>query len=61
MRDLDLMPAKHAERARRAATDGPSGVARAIADYIAGMTDRFALDARERLRSGRPLDGALLR
>jgi dGTPase len=59
--DLDLMPAKHAERARRAATDGPSGVARAIADYIAGMTDRFALDARERLRSGRSLDGALLR
>jgi len=59
--DLDLMPAKHAERARRAAADDPSGAARAIADYIAGMTDRFALDALERLRSGRPIAGALLR
>jgi dGTPase len=37
-----LMPAEHTERARR---DGP----RAIADYVAGMTDRFAIREHRRL------------
>lgn len=41
----DLMPAEHAARTREAReTDGESGAARMIADYIAGMTDRFALE-----------------
>jgi dGTPase len=33
------------------ATDGPGGAAtaRVVADYIAGMTDRFALDEHHRL------------
>jgi dGTPase len=43
--DFDLMPAEHAARAREAeVSDGESGAARIIADYIAGMTDRFALE-----------------
>jgi len=43
--DFDLMPAEHAARARSAlASGGESGAARMIADYIAGMTDRFALE-----------------
>jgi dGTPase len=42
--DIDLMPTEHQEAARRMeATDGRPGRARAVADYIAGMTDRFAI------------------
>ena len=42
--DYDRMPPKHAARARaRAAAHGAQGGARVVADYIAGMTDRFAL------------------
>ena len=48
--DFDLMPVEHAERARIAHDElGPSGSARAVADYIAGMTDRFALQALDSL------------
>jgi len=44
MSDIDLMPAEHHESARRMeATAGRAGRARAVADYIAGMTDRYAL------------------
>jgi dGTPase len=44
MADIDLMPAEHQESARRMeATAGRAGRARAVADYIAGMTDRYAL------------------
>jgi dGTPase len=40
------MPAEHADRASRAHEEhGPSGGARIVADYIAGMTDRFAIGA----------------
>jgi dGTPase len=43
--DFDRMPADHAGRARRARDgDGESAAARVVADYIAGMTDRFALE-----------------
>jgi dGTPase len=43
----DRLPAVHAERARQGAKqDGDAGSARVIADYIAGMTDRFALQTR---------------
>ena len=49
--DFGLMPAEHAERARIAHDEqGAAGGARAVADYIAGMTDRFALQAHESLR-----------
>ncbi|MBN1238617.1 MAG: deoxyguanosinetriphosphate triphosphohydrolase [Gammaproteobacteria bacterium] len=49
--DYRKMPAKHAERAEAAEKrDGRSGAARVIADYIAGMTDRFALQTRDALR-----------
>ena len=48
--DYARMPDKHAARAAAAeAASGPAGAARVIADYIAGMTDRFALHTRERL------------
>ncbi|HET7203570.1 MAG TPA: deoxyguanosinetriphosphate triphosphohydrolase [Steroidobacteraceae bacterium] len=48
--DVDLMPPEHQEVARRLeADDGPSGRARAVADYIAGMTDRFAILEHRRL------------
>ena len=45
-----LMPAEHHKAARRAErTAGKSGCARVVADYIAGMTDRYALSEHERL------------
>src|SRR5690606_13164893 len=48
--DYGRMPEKHAARAAAAeAASGKAGAARVIADYIAGMTDRFALTTRERL------------
>ncbi len=48
--DVDLMPTEHQEAARRLeAEDGRAGRARAVADYIAGMTDRFAILEHRRL------------
>jgi dGTPase len=48
--DYGKMPATHADQARALyAADGPSGGARVVADYIAGMTDRFALQAHDNL------------
>jgi dGTPase len=42
--DLQLMPEEHRRAAQRwEATQGPAGRARAVADYIAGMTDRYAI------------------
>jgi dGTPase len=44
LEDIDLMPTEHQEAARRMeAADGRPARARAVADYIAGMTDRFAI------------------
>jgi dGTPase len=49
--DYAHMPRKYAERAREAERrEGRSAGARVVADYIAGMTDRFALQTRETLR-----------
>ncbi len=54
LEDIDLMPTEHQEAARRMeTTDGRPGRARAVADYIAGMTDRFAI-----LEHGRLFDPA---
>jgi dGTPase len=48
--DVDLMPTEHQQAARRMeAEDGQAGRARAVADYIAGMTDRFAILEHRRL------------
>jgi dGTPase len=48
--DVDLMPTEHQEAARRMETEaGRPGRARAVADYIAGMTDRFAILEHQRL------------
>ena len=48
--DYEKMPTAHADQARTLyATDGPAGSARVVADYIAGMTDRFALQAHDNL------------
>jgi len=49
-RDFDLMPPEHANRARAAVeASGNSQAMRAIADYIAGMTDRFAIEQHQRI------------
>jgi dGTPase len=50
MADFDRLPADHAARARDGqSTEGLAGAARVVADYVAGMTDRFALQTREAL------------
>jgi len=50
MEDVDLMPVEHQEVARRLeAETGRAGRARAVADYVAGMTDRFAILEHRRL------------
>ena len=48
--DLKAMPREHADRARAwEAERGDAGRARAVADYVAGMTDRYAFSAYRRL------------
>ncbi len=48
--DPGSMPAEHADRAADGdAEQGRAGRARAVADYVAGMTDRYALSAYQRL------------
>jgi dGTPase len=48
--DLNAMPREHAERARAGeSARGDAGRARAVADYVAGMTDRYAFSAYRRL------------
>jgi dGTPase len=46
----ELLPAEHHQAARQLeAKNGEAGRARAVADYIAGMTDRYAILEHERL------------
>jgi dGTPase len=48
--DINLMPTEHRDLARQAdVSQGPAGRARAVADYIAGMTDRYAILEHRRL------------
>jgi dGTPase len=48
--DLNTMPPEHADRARNCEIErGAAGRARAVADYVAGMTDRYAFSAYRRL------------
>jgi len=50
MNDVHAMPRSHADRALEGeAAAGDAGRARAVADYVAGMTDRYALSAYARL------------
>ena len=46
--DPRLLPTK-AQADSQLAPEGDRGLARAIADYIAGMTDRYAIDEHERI------------
>jgi dGTPase len=54
--DYDRMPAEHAARANALQAElGDAGGARVVADYVAGMTDRFAMQAHEKLsQSAKP-------
>ncbi len=50
MDDIRLLPPKHQQKAATKERDeGPTGRARAVADYIAGMTDRYAIAEYKRL------------
>ena len=50
MNDVKAMPQEHAQRAVSwQAGQGEAGRARAVADYVAGMTDRYAISAYRRL------------
>ena len=50
--DIDLLPDEHRRAADRAAREtGDAGRARVVADYVAGMTDRYALLEHRRLFS----------
>ena len=50
MQDVARMPAEHRDAAQRLeAVSGSTGRARAVADYIAGMTDRYAFQEHARL------------
>jgi dGTPase len=52
LRDPSLLPPEHQTLVARAdAEGGKSARARVVADYVAGMTDRFAFVERRRLRS----------
>ncbi|MFT4045097.1 MAG: deoxyguanosinetriphosphate triphosphohydrolase [Solimonas sp.] len=50
-----LPPDFHAQAQRLESAEGIDGRARIVADYIAGMTDRYALDEHERLFDPRRL------
>jgi dGTPase len=50
LNDINLMPTEHRDAAHRAhQSHGDPGRARAVADYIAGMTDRYAILEHRRL------------
>jgi dGTPase len=52
IQDVTRMPAEHRDAALRLeAAAGAAGRARAVADYIAGMTDRYAFQEHARLTS----------
>ena len=50
MRDIELLPREHRDAAANAERNsGTAARARVVADYVAGMTDRFALGEHRRL------------
>ena len=55
MNDVHEMPKDHARRAADwGAESGDTGRARAVADYVAGMTDRYAYSAYRRFTGAEP-------
>ncbi len=46
MEEPNLLPTQYRGKP---ATDAPAGRARVVADYMAGMTDRYAINERARL------------
>jgi dGTPase len=58
MRDIKLMPPEHREAALALeAAGGEAGRARAVTDYIAGMTDRYAYQEHARIGGDAPPQG----
>lgn len=54
--DIRLLPPEHQQNAKVYAADsGETGKARAVADYIAGMTDRYAITEHSRIYDPREL------
>jgi dGTPase len=52
MQDIDLLPDEHRQAAANAERQhGKPGRARVVADYVAGMTDRYAIVEHRRLFS----------
>ena len=50
MNDIRLLPPEHQTTAKaHEAQEGELGRARIVADYIAGMTDRFAISEHKRI------------
>ena len=50
MEDISLLPPEQAQQSKKMeAESGESGRARAVADYIAGMTDRYAIIEHDRI------------
>lgn len=48
--DPKLLPHEHAQKVKAMEhSEGPNGKARSVADYVAGMTDRFAITEYKRL------------
>jgi dGTPase len=49
-KDVTLMPPEHRDQALKSEAENPgAGRARTVADYIAGMTDRYAILEHQRL------------
>jgi dGTPase len=58
LEDVGRLPPEHRDAARALEAEaGRPGRARAVADYIAGMTDRFAYQEHARLLASRPSRG----
>ena len=56
LNDIRLLPAEHQQNAKAYEADaGEAGRARAVADYIAGMTDRYAITEHSRIYDPREL------
>ena len=49
MTDTALLPPEHREAAARSESRTARGRARVVADYVAGMTDRYAILEHRRL------------
>ena len=56
MQDVTRMPAEHCDAALAMETSlGKAGRARAVTDYVAGMTDRYAFQEHARIAGKDPL------